>query len=60
MNEYDAVNDFISRVNAIKENLNRDSCLIVLLDGENPWEFYKNNGFDFLNLLYTTLSKEKI
>ncbi|HQJ56499.1 MAG TPA: glycoside hydrolase family 57 protein [Caldisericia bacterium] len=59
MNEYDAVNDFISRVNAIKENLNRDSCLIVLLDGENPWEFYKNNGFDFLNLLYTTLSKEK-
>jgi len=39
----DAVNDFISRVNAIKENLNRDSCLIVLLDGENPWEFYKNN-----------------
>jgi len=59
MNEHDAVNDFISRVNSIKENLNSDSCLIVLLDGENPWEFYKNNGFDFLNLLYTTLSKEK-
>ncbi|MGB9843946.1 MAG: glycoside hydrolase family 57 protein [Caldisericia bacterium] len=58
MNEHDAVNDFISRVNLIKENLKKDGLLIVLLDGENPWEFYKNNGYDFLNLLYTSISKE--
>lgn len=58
MNEYDAVNDFLSRVKIIKENLKRDGSLIVLLDGENAWEFYNNNGVDFLNLLYNTLSKE--
>jgi alpha-amylase/alpha-mannosidase (GH57 family) len=58
MNEYDAVNDFLSRVKIIKENLKRDGSLIVLLDGENAWEFYNNNGIDFLNLLYDTLSKE--
>lgn len=59
MNEYDAINDFVSRINLIKENLKKDGLLIVLLDGENPWEFYKNNGYDFLNLLYTSISKEK-
>lgn len=58
MNEYDAINDFLSRVKIIKENLKKDSSLIVLLDGENAWEFYNNNGIDFLNLLYDTLSKE--
>ena len=58
MNEYDAVNDFLSRVKIIKESLKRDGSLIVLLDGENAWEFYNNNGVDFLNLLYDTLSKE--
>lgn len=58
MSEYDAVNDFLSRVRFIKENLKKDGSLTVLLDGENAWEFYKNNGFDFLNLLYDTLSKE--
>ena len=58
MNEYDAVNDFLSRVKIIKESLKKDCSLIVLLDGENAWEFYNNNGIDFLNLLYDTLSKE--
>lgn len=58
MSEYEAINDFLLRVKFIKENLKKDGSLIVLLDGENAWEFYKNNGFDFLNLLYDTLSKE--
>lgn len=58
MSEYDAVNDLLLRVRSIKDNLKKDRSLIILLDGENAWEFYKNNGFDFLNLLYDTLSKE--
>ncbi len=28
----------------------------IILDGENAWEYYKNNGFDFFNYLYEGLS----
>jgi len=31
----------------------------VILDGENCWEYYKNDGHDFLDALYTKLSKDK-
>lgn len=32
-----------------------DATLFVILDGENAWEFYKNNAFDFFDALYTKL-----
>ncbi|MEZ5572173.1 MAG: glycoside hydrolase family 57 protein [Halioglobus sp.] len=36
----------------------RDDCLITIaLDGENAWEYYPENGYHFLNLLYTRLSE---
>ena len=28
----------------------------IILDGENAWEYYKNNGYDFFNFLYEGLS----
>jgi alpha-amylase/alpha-mannosidase (GH57 family) len=35
----------------------RDNCLIsIILDGENAWEYYPENGYHFLNLLYTRLA----
>jgi len=34
----------------------RDNCLIVIiLDGENAWEYYPENGYHFLNQLYQHL-----
>ncbi|MDD2829492.1 MAG: glycoside hydrolase family 57 protein [Sulfuricurvum sp.] len=33
-----------------------DPSVFVIVDGENAWEFYDNNGFDFFSALYTTLS----
>ncbi len=29
--------------------------LIVIIDGENPWEFYPNSGVDFLSILLNSL-----
>ena len=35
----------------------RDNCLItIILDGENAWEHFPENGYYFLNTLYKTLA----
>ncbi|MEZ5570312.1 MAG: hypothetical protein R3E54_18585 [Halioglobus sp.] len=35
----------------------RDDCLItIILDGENAWEYYPENGFHFLSALYKRLA----
>ena len=52
----DAVSDFVSRLKKI-ENINDNATVFVVLDGENAWEFYRNNGFDFLDLFYKTLDR---
>jgi alpha-amylase/alpha-mannosidase (GH57 family) len=55
-----AVEDFINRLNHIREVTKgqRDPCLVaVILDGENPWENYQNNGQPFLTELYRRLSE---
>jgi len=62
---FDAVNDFMHRlrhirselVNNFGENSLESAVVPVILDGENCWEFYKNNGWDFLKELYEQLSK---
>jgi len=42
----------------IKEYFGGNDCLLtVALDGENCWEFYRNDGRDFLRLLYSRLSE---
>ena len=36
----------------------RDNCLItIILDGENAWEYYPENGYHFLRQLYTRLAE---
>jgi alpha-amylase/alpha-mannosidase (GH57 family) len=48
----DAVNHFIYSLETIY-NEQEDPSVFVIVDGENAWEFYENNGFDFFNTLYT-------
>jgi len=52
-----AANNFISELQKI-ENRNSNSTVFIILDGENAWEFYKNNGFDFFDALYSQLTKK--
>ncbi len=33
-----------------------EATVFVILDGENAWEFYHNNGFDFFDALYQGIS----
>jgi len=50
----DAVADLLYHLDNIRRSLPADGEYIVplILDGENPWEFYPDNGIDFLQCLY--------
>jgi len=56
----DAVNDFMRRVHSIGNMAEPgQNCIIpVILDGENCWEYFPNDGWDFLRLLYKTISED--
>jgi alpha-amylase/alpha-mannosidase (GH57 family) len=60
----DAVADFVKHVETIADGLGEDAdkhVISVILDGENAWEYYPNNGRYFLDGLYKALIKsEKI
>jgi alpha-amylase/alpha-mannosidase (GH57 family) len=55
----DAVANFIGHMeNIAKACPDRNDCLIVIiLDGENAWEYYPENGYYFLDELYRGVSK---
>jgi alpha-amylase/alpha-mannosidase (GH57 family) len=60
-NYRDAVADFMKRIHFIGNMMEDEAgqCLVtVILDGENCWEYYANDGWDFLRLLYQTLSED--
>ncbi len=56
-----AAEDLVQRLHQARENLHDDDqphLLSIILDGENCWEYYENNGDDFLRHLYTLLSTD--
>ncbi|MFH1830730.1 MAG: glycoside hydrolase family 57 protein [Pseudomonadota bacterium] len=56
-----AAEDFISRIRHIDKAAKDKPCLItIVLDGENPWEFYPDAGKEFLNALFTAIEREGI
>jgi len=60
-----AATDFINRIHAIREALiakgtKGPQLVSVILDGENAWENYDNDGKEFLNSLYTSLSSDPL
>ncbi|EEP60653.1 glycoside hydrolase family 57 protein [Sulfurihydrogenibium yellowstonense] len=59
MNEKNAVDDFISHLRSIYNSSQHCQVVSVILDGENAWEFYKNNGKDFFNRLYSEISHQR-
>ncbi len=54
----DAVADLLYHLDNIRRSLPADGEYLVplILDGENPWEFYPDNGIDFLQQLYTGIA----
>ncbi|MSP11680.1 MAG: glycoside hydrolase [Chloroflexi bacterium] len=58
-----AAQDFMNRLHTIRDRLATDGkpgpyLVSVILDGENAWENYDNDGKDFLNALYLLLSED--
>lgn len=57
----EAIGDFMGKARAIKNSLPDDGksrLLTVIMDGENAWEYFKNNGRDFLLGLYRRIIEE--
>ena len=55
----DAVDDFIDRIKNICNQLDFNPIIPVILDGENAWEYYSNNGYNFLQAFYSRLEQEE-
>ncbi|WP_019591637.1 glycoside hydrolase family 57 protein [Thioalkalivibrio sp. ALE20] len=55
----DAVADFVHHIGNIAEVAPAGSVVSVILDGENAWEYYPENGFHFLNGLYEALAQHE-
>jgi alpha-amylase/alpha-mannosidase (GH57 family) len=54
-----AVDDFMGHLeNIAKSQKNPGKKVVaIILDGENAWEYFKDGGRDFLNLLYSRLAE---
>ncbi len=58
----EAADDFMARLRDINDALEAaevegPKVLTIVVDGENAWEHYPNDGIDFLNALYTRLTE---
>lgn len=53
---HDATEHFMSSLEAICKEVD-DPTVFVILDGENAWEFFENNAYDFFTSFYQRLSQ---
>mgnify|MGYP002629423003 CR=1 FL=1 len=53
---FSAANHFMSELKKI-QNRDKNASVFVILDGENAWEFFQNNAFDFFDALYGSLAE---
>lgn len=59
----DAVGDFIQHLENVAVFLNHQSpqqVVSIILDGENAWEYYPNNGSYFLDALYAAMTNSDL
>ncbi|MAT43149.1 MAG: glycoside hydrolase [Anaerolineaceae bacterium] len=59
-----AAKDFMNRLENIREELKKEEAdgphiVSVILDGENAWENYENDGKEFFHALYQMLSESE-
>ena len=62
-NARDAAADFVNKIRGIADYVGNDyyaPLVSVILDGENCWEYYKNDGWDFLEALYEMLGNDTV
>ncbi|MDD5124257.1 glycoside hydrolase family 57 protein, partial [Methylovulum sp.] len=52
----DAVADLIQHLENIAANEAADTVVSIIMDGENAWEYFPENGYHFLSALYKRLA----
>lgn len=52
----DAVADLIQHLENIADVSEADSVVSIIMDGENAWEYFPDNGYHFLSALYRRLA----
>ncbi len=52
----DAVADLIHHLENIASHESEGSVVSIIMDGENAWEYFPENGYHFLNALYRRLT----
>jgi alpha-amylase/alpha-mannosidase (GH57 family) len=53
-----AASDLVSRLNGIRSRLGGDGRVVpIILDGENAWEYYQGNAYDFLQQMYRGIAE---
>jgi alpha-amylase/alpha-mannosidase (GH57 family) len=58
-----AIEDFMSNLRRIRQECEADiekTVVPIILDGENAWEYYKNDGLEFLDELYKRLNEDPL
>lgn len=58
LDEEKAAIDLVNNIEKIVEE-NPSGIVTIILDGENPWDYYKENGIKFLRTFYRLLEKNK-
>ena len=59
-NYKNAANDLVDKLHRVRQGLSHGPHLVsIILDGENAWEYYQNDGRDFFLYLYERLSNEQ-
>ncbi len=59
----EAARDLINHCNNIGEHMRRDNdrgLLAIVMDGENAWEYFDDNGRGFFETLYAGLDKQEL
>ena len=63
-NPEEAAKDFVQNLHRVRERIPSDklplSLVSVILDGENCWEYYPDDGHNFLRSLYQKLSDDPL
>lgn len=61
MTEPASVADFIGHLHNIAKTFkHQDAYIVIAMDGENAWEYYKNDGWNFLSHLYKSISDDPL
>jgi len=58
-----AANDLLGhfkRIHYYMNDFSKERVIVIAMDGENAWEYYKNNGVEFLETIYSGLEKSSL